>query len=155
QCGMWSISSRRAEPKSSASAYRSGASATPHASNAKVGMPQPAGPRVSSTRSACYTSRVPAEVWNPDQYDRFRRERQQPFFDLLPLVRPASAPRVIDLGCGTGELTGELPRRLGARETLGVDSSAAMLERAAAHDGDGLRFERCDIADFAAAESFD
>jgi len=79
---------------------------------------------------------MPTEVWNPDQYERFRRERQQPFFDLLALVRPASSPRAIDLGCGTGELTCELHRRLGARETIGVDSSAAMLERAAAHGFD-------------------
>jgi trans-aconitate 2-methyltransferase len=98
---------------------------------------------------------MPTEVWNPDQYDRFRRERQQPFFDLLALVRPVPSPRVIDLGCGTGELTGELHRRLGARETIGVDSSAAMLERAAAHTGDGVRFERGDIADFAASDGFD
>ena len=95
------------------------------------------------------------EVWNPDQYGRFQRERQQPFFDLLALVRPVPSPRVIDLGCGTGELTGELHRRLGARETIGVDSSAAMLERAAAHAGDGVRFERGDIADFAASDGFD
>ena len=27
-------------------------------------------------------------TWNPDQYDRFRAERQQPFFDLLALVQP-------------------------------------------------------------------
>jgi len=98
---------------------------------------------------------MPTEVWNPDQYERFRRERQQPFFDLLALVRPVSSPRVIDLGCGTGELTSELHRRLGARETIGVDSSAAMLERAAAHAGDGLRFERGDIAEFVAADGFD
>ena len=97
---------------------------------------------------------MPTEVWNPDQYERFRRERQQPFFDLLALVRPVSSPRVIDLGCGTGELTSELHRRLGARETIGVDSSAAMLERAAAHAGDGLRFERGDIAEFVAADGF-
>ncbi len=98
---------------------------------------------------------MPSEVWNPDQYDRFRRERQQPFFDLLALLRPAKEPRVVDLGCGTGELTRELHHRLGARETIGVDSSAAMLERAAAHDGGGLRFERGDIADFCADDAFD
>src|SRR5262249_32124655 len=98
---------------------------------------------------------MPTEVWNPDQYERFRSERQQPFFDLLALVRPAPGLRVIDLGCGTGELTRELHHRLGARETVGVDSSAAMLERAADHEAEGLRFERGDIADFAAVDAFD
>jgi len=96
-----------------------------------------------------------ADTWSPDQYDRFRAERQQPFFDLLALVRAEPGMRAVDLGCGTGELTRELHRRLGARETTGIDSSAAMLERAAAHGGDGLTFQQADIADFRAHEAFD
>jgi trans-aconitate 2-methyltransferase len=55
---------------------------------------------------------------------------------------------VVDLGCGGGELTAQLHRRLEAGETLGLDSSPAMLERAVALTGDGLRFEQGDIADF-------
>src|SRR5262249_18297226 len=59
------------------------------------------------------------------------------------------------LGCGTGELTHELHRRLRARTTLGIDSSPAMLERAAAYSGDGLRFELANITGFAAREAYD
>jgi trans-aconitate 2-methyltransferase len=55
---------------------------------------------------------------------------------------------VVDLGCGGGELTAQLHRHLEAAETLGLDSSPAMLERAAGLAGDGLRFEEGDIADF-------
>ena len=73
-----------------------------------------------------------ADVWNPDQYGKFRAERAAPFHDLLALVEPVPAPRVVDLGCGTGDLTRVAHERLGARETVGVDSSPAMLERAAA-----------------------
>src|SRR5262249_48467677 len=91
------------------------------------------------------------DVWDPAQYERFRDERRQPFFDLLDLVRPKPAMRVVDLGCGTGELTQGLHRKLGAAETLGVDSSAAMLERAQALAGDGLAFEQRDIVELAAA----
>ena len=29
-----------------------------------------------------------ADTWDPTQYDKFQREREQPFFDLLALVRP-------------------------------------------------------------------
>jgi trans-aconitate 2-methyltransferase len=90
-----------------------------------------------------------ADVWNPDQYGRFRAERAAPFLDLLALVEPAGAPRVVDLGCGPGELTRLAHERLGARETLGVDSSAAMLERAAAHAGGGVAFVRGDLGAFA------
>ena len=89
-----------------------------------------------------------ADVWNPDQYGKFRAERAAPFLDLLALVEPAAAPRVIDLGCGPGELTRLAHDRLGARETLGVDSSAAMLARAAAHAGGGVAFVQGDLGAF-------
>jgi trans-aconitate 2-methyltransferase len=85
------------------------------------------------------------DVWKPELYARFRAERSRPFFDLLAMVRPAPGMRVVDLGCGTGELTGEAHRRLQARSTLGVDSSSAMLEKAAPLAGDGLTFAIGDI----------
>jgi trans-aconitate 2-methyltransferase len=97
---------------------------------------------------------MPPDAWNPDQYDRFRTERRQPFFDLLALVTPAPAIRVVVLGCA-GELPRELHVRLAAGETLGVDSSAAMIERSTAHAVDGLRFARADIADFAEHDAYD
>jgi trans-aconitate 2-methyltransferase len=80
------------------------------------------------------------DAWDPDQYARFQRERRQPWEDLVALLHPCSRPRVVDLGCGDGALTRELHQRLGARETVGVDSSPAMLEKAAPLAGDGLRF---------------
>lgn len=87
-----------------------------------------------------------ADTWDPQQYERFKAERSKPFYDLLALVLPAKEMRIVDLGCGTGELTAELHRRLGARETVGIDSSAAMLERAAGHVVPGLRFEHGDLS---------
>ena len=93
--------------------------------------------------------------WNPTRYERFRRERAQPFFDLLDLVQPRPGMRVVDLGCGTGELTRELHQRLAAQETTGIDSSPAMLAKSAAFAGDDLQFVQGDIADFAAIENFD
>jgi len=67
------------------------------------------------------------DTWNPTQYDKFQREREQPFFDLLALVRPAPGMRAVDLGCGTGRLTRALHEQLHARETTGIDRSARML----------------------------
>jgi len=95
------------------------------------------------------------DTWQPDTYARFAAERRQPFFDLLDLVAPIPGGRAVDLGCGTGELTRELHRRTGAAETLGLDSSEAMLAKAAPFSGGGLRFERGDIATFAPAEPYD
>jgi trans-aconitate 2-methyltransferase len=87
-------------------------------------------------------------TWNPEQYGRFREERAQPFFDLLDLVQPRAGMRVVDLGCGTGELTRELHRRLAARETIGIDNSPAMLAKAAPLAGAGLRFAEGEIGAF-------
>jgi trans-aconitate 2-methyltransferase len=93
--------------------------------------------------------------WDPAQYHRFRAERSQPFFDLLALVEPATAPRVVDLGCGTGELTAEAHATLAARQTVGIDRSPSMLEEASALDVPGLTFAAGDIAEFAPPEPFD
>jgi trans-aconitate 2-methyltransferase len=95
------------------------------------------------------------DAWDPRQYDRFRDQRRQPFFDLLDLLRPIAGGRAVDLGCGTGELTAALHRRLGARETIGIDRSAAMLADCQQWAGDGTRFERRDIADFPAPDGGD
>jgi len=88
------------------------------------------------------------DAWNPTQYERFRTEREQPFHDLVALITRRPAPRIVDLGCGTGLLTAALHRELAAVETLGVDSSDAMLERARTLDVEGLAFARGDIADW-------
>ena len=97
----------------------------------------------------------PSPDWNPEQYERFRDERARPFFDLLDLVQPRPGMRVVDLGCGTGELTRELHRRLSARETIGIDNSPAMLAKSAAFAGDGLRFEPGNIGAFASEGAYD
>ncbi|MEN3330803.1 MAG: trans-aconitate 2-methyltransferase [Blastocatellia bacterium] len=96
-----------------------------------------------------------SDTWDPTQYERFRNERSQPFFDLLALVEARPAMRVVDLGCGTGELTRLLHQTLKASETLGLDSSAAMLAKSQGFAGDGLRFEQRDIGEFAAEGGFD
>ena len=82
-------------------------------------------------------------MWSPDQYTRFAAERKQPFVDLATLVEPRPRMHVVDLGCGTGELTRELHQSLHAKETLGIDNSPAML--AEAPQADGLRFEEGSI----------
>jgi trans-aconitate 2-methyltransferase len=93
--------------------------------------------------------------WNPATYGRFTEDRNRPFFDLLALVSPIPGGRAVDLGCGTGERTRNLHETIGAAETVGIDSSAAMLAKSADYAGEGLRFERGDIGSFGPEAPFD
>jgi trans-aconitate 2-methyltransferase len=92
------------------------------------------------------------DTWDPRQYDKFQREREQPFYDLLALIHSSGGMRVVDLGCGTGKLTRVLHERLDALETIGIDRSEKMLgsaRAAAAAPPYGLRFEVGTIERFA------
>ena len=84
--------------------------------------------------------------WNPDQYEKFKSERARPFWDLLALIRPRPHMRVVDLGCGTGELTRALHEKLQARETIGIDNSDSMLAKAPS--APGLYFRKESIESF-------
>ncbi|WP_027386542.1 methyltransferase domain-containing protein [Chryseobacterium gregarium] len=95
-------------------------------------------------------------VWNPELYDQFKKERSAPFFDLLKLVIPKDNIQVIDLGCGTGELTSELPGYLSGSEITGIDSSAEMLEKAKHFETGQLKFYQRSIEEqLEANETFD
>ena len=86
-----------------------------------------------------------SDSWSPAQYHRFRSERSRPFFDLLQMVDQRPDMTVVDLGCGTGELTAELHRGLAAAATLGIDNSPAMLAQAGTLAIPGLCFALADI----------
>lgn len=88
-----------------------------------------------------------ADTWDPAQYERFREARERPVHDLLDLVLPAPQGRAVDLGCGTGRYTPLLHERVDAAETVGIDSSARMLEQSSEYAGDGIRFEQRDLRD--------
>ena len=64
------------------------------------------------------------DTWNPVQYDKFQREREQPFADLLALIRPVPGMRIVDLGCGTGKLTRDLVPRFA--RVIAVEPDVAM-----------------------------
>ncbi|MCH8025934.1 MAG: methyltransferase domain-containing protein [Chloroflexi bacterium] len=85
--------------------------------------------------------------WDPERYEQFKAERYQPFEDLIGLINVRDGMSVIDLGCGTGELTSRLADALPGSDVLGVDSSSEMLAVARKLERDGLRFERCEIED--------
>jgi len=90
--------------------------------------------------------------WDPEQYLKFRSEREKPFYDLLKLLK-GMPKSIVDLGCGTGALTKVLHEAFKAESTIGIDSSETMLEKAP--KADGLQFVLQDIASFNPDHKFD
>ena len=87
--------------------------------------------------------------WDPTRYEQFAKERYAPFDDLVALTEARPGLRVIDAGCGTGELTRRLADLLPESDVLGIDSSPQMLERASELARAGLRFEAGRVEDLA------
>jgi trans-aconitate 2-methyltransferase len=68
--------------------------------------------------------------WNPETYNQFKEERYQPFYDLISHIHHKPGMKIIDLGCGTGELTKILADKFKESTVLGIDASAEMLSKA-------------------------
>jgi trans-aconitate 2-methyltransferase len=84
-------------------------------------------------------------MWDPRKYLDFADHRSRPFFDLLARV-PADAPRrVVDLGCGPGNLTETLAARWPGAIIEAMDSSPEMV--AAARER-GIAAEVGDVHDW-------
>ena len=93
--------------------------------------------------------------WNPEQYNRFHSERSQPFWDLALKVDFTKVSTLLDIGCGTGELTSQLHSNRGLKTTVGIDSSASMLEKASAWRAKGLTFTLGDANTYAPSQKYD
>ncbi len=93
--------------------------------------------------------------WDPTQYHRFATERAQPFHDLMSLVLFSPRMRILDLGCGSGELTARLRDASSGSIVEGVDSSPAMIARARRQEDGQLRFVLGDLAAYGEPGSYD
>jgi len=94
--------------------------------------------------------------WDPTQYNRFQRERAQPFFDLLARIPDRPVQTIADLGCGTGKLTAKLARRWPEARVCGMDASPEMLQMAEGiADLPNLTFERADFRKWEPENSID
>ena len=94
-------------------------------------------------------------TWDPSRYLQFSEERFRPFFDLMSRVGATAPASVVDLGCGPGQLTASLLERWPSARAVGVDSSAAMIERADQLAGDRLSFTMADLRDWQAEQPVD
>ncbi|OFJ51877.1 trans-aconitate 2-methyltransferase [Mycolicibacterium grossiae] len=84
-------------------------------------------------------------TWNPDVYLDFADHRGRPFVDLLARVGATRPRRVVDLGCGPGNLTVTLAQRWPEAHVDALDSSPEMVAVARER---GLDAALADIADW-------
>jgi len=83
--------------------------------------------------------------WDPERYLGYADERGRPFVELLGRVGATEVRRVVDLGCGPGNLTRLLAERWPGAEVLGLDSSEPMIEKARAQGPPTVRFDVADL----------
>src|SRR5262249_46659235 len=105
--------------------------AEPGQSRAKLIEALPHLPSHSRLQALCLLGNLPAMAdWNPELYKRFRRYREEPFLAILERLKLRGDETIVDLGCGSGENTVELARRVPRGRAVGIDSSSAMIEAA-------------------------
>lgn len=90
-----------------------------------------------------------AHRWDPDRYLTYADERGRPFVELVARIGAETPARVVDLGCGPGNLTVLLADRWPGAEVRGIDSSPEMIDRARADHGDRVAFEVGDVRGWA------
>jgi trans-aconitate 2-methyltransferase len=90
--------------------------------------------------------------WNPDLYQSSHSFVWEYGRDLLGLLAPQSGERILDVGCGTGQLTAEIARA--GADVTGIDNSPAMIAQAR-HNFPILRFEVHDVCSLPDREEFD
>ncbi|MCR3751693.1 trans-aconitate 2-methyltransferase [Lentzea californiensis] len=71
-------------------------------------------------------------MWDPAQYLAFADHRARPFYELVGRVRASEPRRVVDVGCGPGNLTSSLSERWPSAVVEAFDSSPEMVEAARA-----------------------
>lgn len=90
--------------------------------------------------------------WNPSLYQDKHSFVFEYGRDLLALLEPVGGERILDVGCGTGQLTAAIANS--GATVVGFDASPSMIESARANFPN-LEFLVADAAAFSFAEPFD
>jgi trans-aconitate 2-methyltransferase len=85
-------------------------------------------------------------MWDPERYLAHADHRGRPFVDLLAHIAADAPRRVVDLGCGAGNLTQLLTQRWPEARVVGVDSSPEMVGKA--RELGGAEFVVADVRDW-------
>jgi trans-aconitate 2-methyltransferase len=93
--------------------------------------------------------------WSPSDYAKFKTDRQRPFQDLLTLIQPALRPKLLDIGCGDGNLTRLAHQTLDCSYTLGLDNSQDMLATTSAELSTQFQLQQANLPDELPLQKFD
>lgn len=88
-----------------------------------------------------------SQLWDANFYDASHSYVWQYGADLLPLLAPQPGERILDAGCGTGQLTARIAEASGPDGVLGIDHSGEMITQARAAFP-RLRFDVADLTSF-------
>ena len=91
--------------------------------------------------------------WDPAQYGKYATERGRPFVDLVGQIEATDPRRVVDVGCGPGNLTALLAERWPAATVEGIDTSPEMIDQASSLATDRLTFRVEDAAAWQPADA--
>jgi trans-aconitate 2-methyltransferase len=97
-------------------------------------------------------SSAPQQHWNPELYQSSHSWAWEYGRDLLQFLAAKAGERVLDVGCGTGQLTYEISAS--GAQPVGIDASAEMIA-AARKNFPSLQFEVCDAAGMPFESEFD
>lgn len=95
---------------------------------------------------------MPENRWDTSLYESKHAFVWQYGADVVELLSPVPHERILDLGCGTGQLTAKIA--LAECEVLGIDRDAAMIEKAR-QNYPHLSFAIADARDFQVEGQFD
>jgi trans-aconitate 2-methyltransferase len=90
--------------------------------------------------------------WNTELYEERHSFVWQYGNDLIAMLSPKSGEIILDLGCGTGQLTNKIAQS--GAEVIGIDKSFTMIEQAKSNYPH-INFQVADGIDFYFTEPFD
>lgn len=92
------------------------------------------------------------QIWNPKLYNDKHAFVYNYGESLLELLNPKEDERILDLGCGSGQLTDKINNL--AKEVIGIDKSPSMISDAQSKF-EGISFHVADAEDFHFEQKFD
>ncbi len=92
------------------------------------------------------------EEWNPQLYEQQHSFVWQYGADLMELLSPQPEELILDLGCGTGQLTAKIAERVA--RVIGIDNSPTLINRAKENYPE-LEFILADATNFSFQKQFD